>query len=302
MVSNLDKRPRKEINGRAHIKYDDYWIRFYEPPPDSYRARLELIDALTRRAFHHSEPGINTPGSRLELARAHWERQSDPDKQRVNAAMLAGALFNRATDIFNSVVEMEAKGIKISRHNELLRQCGRYLQEALELGKYVRHISGEEGVDEFLGEPLKIFTLPIKDYYESRYIKIAQAMRTIDEIIERMIEVFGRIPRFPDVAPRLKEYGETAKRFTEIMKSDPDFFTIWPEFVVFRDRIMAYVPESREYSSEQFGDPEYLRACKLLTGGCDLIYHVSSVRVPMTKSSRAYLEHLDAFHATPSGA
>ena len=97
MASSIDTRPRKRVDEREYIQYDEYWIRYYEPPEDTFRARLNLIDALTRRTFHHCEPGINTPGYRLELARQRYESQDNPERKRVNAAMLAGALFNRAT-------------------------------------------------------------------------------------------------------------------------------------------------------------------------------------------------------------
>ena len=57
--------------------------------------------------------------------------------------MLAGALFNRAADIFTTVVDLEAKGVHISPDNELMRQCGEFFGEALELGKTVKHYSGQ---------------------------------------------------------------------------------------------------------------------------------------------------------------
>ncbi len=298
MNANLDSRPRKVVDGREYIRYDDYWIRFYEPPEDSYRARRDLIDALTRRTFHHSEPGINTPGYRLELARTRYEKQTDPAKKRVNAAMLAGALFNRATDIFTSVVEMEEKGIHISRDNELLKECGRCFREALELGTMVRHVSGEEGVDEMWGEPFKVFTLSIKDYYESRYIKIAQTMRTIDDVSSRMVEVFEPMDAFPGIAERIIAYADVAKRYTEMMKTDPDFFVIWPEYVVNGDNLLEYIPDADEYDRQIFENPERIHALKLLKNGRDLISHVSGVRVPMRKSTATFLSHLDDFQAS----
>ncbi len=298
MNANLDSRPRKVVGGREFIQYDGYWIRFYEPPEDSYRARRDLIDALTRRTFHHSEPGINTPGHRLELARSHYEEQSDPAMKRVNAAMLAGALFNRATDIFTSVVEMEEKGIRISRDNELLKECGRCFREALELGTMVRHVSGEEGVDEMWGEPFKVFTLSIKDYYESRYIKIAQTMRTIDDVSSRMVEVFEPMDAFPGIAERIIAYADVAKRYTEMMKTDPDFFVIWPEYVVNGDNLLEYIPDADEYDRQIFENPERIHALKLLKNGRDLISHVSGVRVPMRKSTATFLSHLDDFQAS----
>jgi len=61
-----------------------------------------------------------------------------------------------------------------------MRTCGECFAEALELGKQVKHHSGEEGIDELWGEPSRAFTLPMEEYYRSRYIKVAQTMANID--------------------------------------------------------------------------------------------------------------------------
>jgi len=178
---------KKKIEEHYFVFYDGYWIRYYQPPEESLEARKNLIESLTRRTFHHTEHGINTPGHALEGARAAYDRESDPRKKRVNAAMLAGALFNRATDIFRTVVELGANGVHISRDNELMQECGQCFKEALELGKQVKHYSGQEGIDELWGEPFRAFTAPrIEQFYESRFIKIAQAMRNIDHIADRL--------------------------------------------------------------------------------------------------------------------
>ena len=90
-----DNGTQKTVDGQRFIFYDGYWIRYYQPPADSLVARKNLIESLTRRTFHHTEHGINTPGHALEAARRAYEKQTDARQKRVNAAMLAGALFNR---------------------------------------------------------------------------------------------------------------------------------------------------------------------------------------------------------------
>ena len=126
-----DNGERRTVDGADYIHFHGYWVRYYPPLEESLASRKTLIDHLTRRAFHHTEPGINTPGERLDTARAYYMNQTDPAMKRVNAAMLAGALFNRATDIFTAIVELEEKGVRISRDNELMRACGDYFKEAL---------------------------------------------------------------------------------------------------------------------------------------------------------------------------
>ena len=215
---------RKEINGKPHIFYDGYWIRYYPPPEETLSAKRDLLLVLTRRTFHHTEPGINTPGNRVEIARQAYESELAPERKRVNAAMLAGALFNRATDLFTSIVDLEERGIRIDTDNELMTQCSECFQEALELGKQVRHSSGHEGIDELWGEPLKVFTQSIAAYYESRYVKIAQAMQAIDDVADHMVSTFKAIPGFDEAEDGILDYARAARQESEIMKSDPDFF------------------------------------------------------------------------------
>lgn len=172
MKNNPANGTRSKIDGTPRIFYDGYWIRYYAPPDDSLSNRKTLIDSLTKRAFHHMEAGINTPGKRLEEARRDYESEADLQRKRVNAAMLAGALFNRATDLFTTIVDLGESGVMVSRSNELMRQCSQCFREALELGKQVKHHSGEEGIDELWGEPLKPLVHPRRPFINRAISKL----------------------------------------------------------------------------------------------------------------------------------
>jgi hypothetical protein len=100
---------RRLIDGRERVFYDGYWIKAYVAPADTLTAKKKLIEALTRRLFNHVEHGINMPGHRLDDVRKAFDAETDPDRRRVKGAMLAGALFNRATDIFTKLVELPAR-------------------------------------------------------------------------------------------------------------------------------------------------------------------------------------------------
>ena len=230
------------LDGKPVIYYDGYWIRYYAPPENTLPQKKALIDQMTKRAFHHTEEGINTPGRKLDRARAAWEAETDPARKRVNAAMLAGALFNRATDLFTTIVELGEMGVEISMDNELMKQCGECFKEALDLGKYVKHYSGEEGIDELWGEPFKAFTLPIATVYESRYMKVARAMRDIDGLAEKMEQVFGPLAGFAGIAARIRELAAAAKLEAETMKSDPVIFRVWPRFVAACEAVLDFQP------------------------------------------------------------
>lgn len=280
------------------VYYDGYWIRYYPIPEESLANRKALIDSLTRRTFHHTEAGINTPGEKLEVAREAYERETDAARKRVNGAMLAGALFNRATDLFTAIVGLEEKGVKVSRDNELMRQCAACFKEALELGKQVKHYSGEEGIDELWGEPFKAFTQPLDTVFESRYRKISQTMRDIDLVCNEMIHSFQHDPTFDTAIPLIQRFQSAAKNQLEIMKSDDTFFQVWPDFIASREALDDYRPTPR---SQLKNERDHIdRGLKLITSGAALITYLSEARVPMPKTTQEFLAQCDRFEDTES--
>jgi hypothetical protein len=280
---------RRVTDDVEYIYYDGYWIRYYAPLEDTLANRKRLIDSLTRRAFHHTEAGINTPGRSLELAREAYERETDPEQKRINAAMLAGALFNRATDLFTSIVELGEKGVKVSRNNELMRQCSECFQEALKLGRQVKHHSGCEGIDEVWGEPFKAFTMPVDDFYQSRFIKIAQGMREIDQVAACMIEEFSRRELFTGLEALIVDYADAARHAAETMKKDPIIFQVWPKFVALGEKLDEFRPDLPD-GAEQMLRMRIAYGRALIQEGRRLISYIASARVPMPKSTAAYID------------
>lgn len=290
-----------EIDGRERVYYDGYWIRYYRPPRETLTAKKNLIKSLTRRTFHHTEPGINTPGENIELARSGFKYADCDAEKRVNAAMLAGALFNRATDIFTTVVELEGKGVHISYENELLNECSECLEEAMKLGRQVRHSSGREGLDELWGEPLKAFTLSIADFYKTRYIKISLSMRDIDRIAFDLNRSLVPSGVFDEVKPLVENYSTYAKWSCEIMRKDPDNFFIWPKFVATSDGLREISREicTQHETSRDF--PVIQECCRLVDSGRQLISYISRARVPMPKSTDRYLKRCKKFRDKTKG-
>lgn len=280
---------RRLFDAVEYVFYDGYWIRYYAPLEDTLANRKRLIDSLTRRAFHHTEAGINTPGRSLEQARAAYESETDPRRKRVNAAMLAGALFNRATDLFTAIVNLAELGVQVSHSNELMRECSDCFQEALALGQQVKHHSGCEGIDEVWGEPFKAFTMPVADFYESRFIKIAQSMRDIDEVSRCMIDLFCGHEMFAGLEQLIDEYATAARQTAETMKRDPVIFNVWPSFVALGERLDAFRPAlPAELSKIQRMRLGFGR--DLIQEGRRLIGYIAGARVAMPHRTRAYIE------------
>ena len=265
---------RRIIGGRERVYYDGYWIKTYPVPADTLEAKKRLIEALTRRLFNHTEHGLNIPGTRLDEARRCYLAETDPARQRVKGAMLAGALFNRATDIFRKLVELQAVGVEIHSDDALMRQCGRCLLDAMQLGRCVLHRSGEEGIDELWGEPFRAFSIPLEDFFESRYIKIGQTMRDIDRIAEAMIANFTRIPAFADSEAPIRDFAQAARVKTETLRTDPDTFDVWARLVTAAERLANFAPLA---PADAIDTPRHSVSdgLQLIRTGRDLVFYIA---------------------------
>ena len=296
---------RRIILGEERVFYDGYWIKAYKPPGDTLETKRRLIHALTRRLFNHVEHGINIPGSRLGEARAAYLSETDADRKRVNGAMLAGALFNRAADIFTCLVDLQSAGVDIGPDNSLMRDCGQCLLDALELGKTVRHRGGDEGIDELWGEPFKAFSMTIEDFYDSRYLKIALTMRDIDRIAVVLKETFARSRQITEIDATIDDLADAAKRKCEILRTDPAIFDVWPAFVVAVERLGRITPELPPDANAE-ATREAMEGVALLREGTELMGFIVRARVPMPKSTLEFIERCHrfrlAFFAPPSSA
>ncbi|HEX4404513.1 MAG TPA: hypothetical protein VH560_06785 [Polyangia bacterium] len=295
-AEKIEQGAKRAVGGQWRVFYDGYWIKAYDAPADTLLTKKKLIEALTRRLFNHVEHGVNIPGVRLEEARRAYGLESDPRKARVKAAMLAGALFNRATDVFTKVVEIQALGIEIGPDNDLMRQCGAHLQEALMLGCQVLHRSGEEGIDELWGEPFKAFAFPIEEFYKSRYVKIAQTMRAIDLVTRVLGETLVATPLFADVGPLVADFASAARQKCETLHTDPEIFNVWATFVAAGERLAAFEPAlpADAMAAELERSAQGMR---LLLQAKEIVFCVTRARVPMPKTTRAFCDRCDGFRA-----
>jgi len=291
---------RRIIDGVERVLYDGYWIKTYPVPADTLEAKKRLIEGLTRRLFNHTEHGLNIPGTRLGEAKAAHEAETDPARKRVKAAMLAGAYFNRATDIFRRLVELQGDGIEIRSDDALMRECGQCLLDAMELGRFVLHRSGEEGIDELWGEPFRAFSIPLEDFYESRYIKMGQTMRDIDRIANAMIANFTQIPAFASIDGVVRDLADAAKIKTENLRTDRDIFEVWSQLVTAAERLANFspLPQAVDYRKSDALAHRVSEGLLLIRQGRDLIFYLARARTPMPKSTREYIERCATYLKT----
>ena len=293
MLQEVANGTIREIDGLERIYFDGHWIRYYDVP-NNLAYKKSLIDQLTRRVFHHVEPGINTPGNKLEEVRRRYEAEDDASRKRVLAAMLAGALLNRGSDILTHIVELEQTGVTINPENELIKECGLCFMGALEYGKYIRVKHGREGLEELWGEPFRAFTTPVERFLESRYIKIAHTMQEIDEITEKMNAVFAGSPMFRNQVQLIEELATCGKNTMETLRSDPAIIEIWPRFVTASEQVTDCKPA--------LGEDATRREQALGKRGIDifhrcgtLIEDLTNYRIPMPKTTQTLLQDCDQF-------
>ena len=287
---------RRMFAGAERVFYCGYWIKTYPLPADTLEAKKRLIEALTRRLFNHTEHGLNIPGNRLNDARQSYEAETDPARRRVKAAMLAGALFNRATDVFKKLVELQAEGIEIRSSDALMHECGQCLLDAMELGRFVLHRSGDEGIDELWGEPFRAFSIPLADFYESRYIKIGQSMRDIDRIAEAMVTTLAGIGAFENAEAPVNDFALAAKIKMESLRSDADIFDIWAQLVTSAERLSNLAPIPHAVAAgNAWPRHSHSDGQQLIRNGRDLIFYIAQARTPMPKSTREFIERCERY-------
>jgi hypothetical protein len=297
MSNEVKNGTTREIDGKSCVFYDGYWIRSYHLHKDSYADKKQMIDQLTRRVFHHVEQGINTPSNRLDEIRAIYESEEDPARKRVKGAMLAGSLLNRGRHILTAIVDLEDAGVKIESSNELLRECGRCFIEALSLGKHIKLADGGEGVDELWGEPFKVFSMPIEDFFKSRYIKISQTMSEIDQVSCGICNIIDNNSSFSELMSKILELAVMAKMTCETIRTDPVMFDVWPRYIAAKE---AYEESLQNLlvDKNHKKDEQYMEAYRLIKEGGFILIKLATLRVPIPDSVRHFTRSCTDFIET----
>jgi hypothetical protein len=161
----------------------------------------------------------------------------------------------------------------------------------------VLHRSGEEGLDELWGEPFKAFAFPIEDFYNSRYIKIAQSMQAIDTLAGELIETFAGMSSFAGLEPLLRDFALAAKIKCETLRTDEDIFDVWTSLVVSAEKLAAFRPllpaDASTAEHQQAG-----RGTQLILDGKNIVLHVTRARVPMPKTAEEFVDRCRTFRQT----
>jgi hypothetical protein len=131
--------------------------------------------------------------------------------------------------------------------------------------------------------------MPVVDFYQSRFVKIAQGMRDIDQIAACMTQEFCDRDMFAGLDRLVVDYATAARHAAETMKKDPINFTVWPRFVSMGEKLDEYRPNLPDHADQMLRmRVAYGRA--LLQEGRRLISYIASARVSMPKNTATYIE------------
>lgn len=166
--------------------------------------------------------------------------------------------------------------------------------EALELGENIKLADGGEGIAELWGEPFRVFTMPMQEFFETRYIKLAQTMTEIDRITDAMTEIIRSSEIFYGLEELLEEFAISSKMSCETLRSDPAIFEVWPRYVAARELF----DEFRIIIPNDLADEDRLAAKdknRLLKEGSELLSRLTNLRVPIPDSVGHFIERCQQY-------
>ncbi|MDX1519936.1 MAG: hypothetical protein R3318_07405, partial [Gammaproteobacteria bacterium] len=154
---------------------------------------------------------------------------------------------------------------------------------------------GGEGNTELWGEPFRVFTMSMSEFFETRYIKLAQTMSGIDRVAGAMMSVIKCHKAFNGMKILLDDFALTAKHACETLRSDPAIFEVWPAYVAAKELFEEYplvIPdnikdEEKSRLNEQF---------RVIKEGGELLARLANLRVPIPESVESFIEKCESYN------
>src|SRR4051812_30914789 len=114
-------------------------------------------------------------------------------------------------------------------------------------------------------------------------------MRAIDLIAEVLSETLARRPAFAGVAPLVATFAAAARTKCETLHTDAEIFNVWASFVAAAEELVAFSPEDEGLDAEL--------GLRLMLHAKDVIVSITRARVPMPKTTQAFLDACEAYRA-----
>jgi len=213
-------------------------------PADTLEAKKDLIAALTRRLFNHTEHGLNRARHAPRRGASRLRAGNRPRAAQDQGRHAGRRIIQSGHGVFTQLVEIQRLGVDIQSDNPLMRACGRTPEGsagARQAG--AARGRGEEGIDELWGGALQGGSCSrSRASTKAATSKIAETMRDIDAIADTLIGTFADLPAFRrhrDGRCRARGGGQGQD---ETLRTDPDLFEVWTTFVAAAERLAFFEP------------------------------------------------------------
>lgn len=262
---------RETIAGIERVWWGGYAIRYYEPPPvDAYtEAKIAFMEEGLESFFRHAESGIRPPKNKdlksyVVTLRAEYD-SAPIEEKRVRGALLCGALYRLAVDVLETGVK-QTENRKSAMNSKVLQEAETFLTKANELLKYVKRKGipktepyQVDGVlDGIWGEFFQPATLTTTLFHEHRFLRLARAMKEVDNVRDKAKELVERrkvmFPEAEGYKKLIDDLSDIAKFRMETLRRDlgdkergiPGFRDVFVRLSVVQERWNKFEAEMRE--------------------------------------------------------
>ncbi len=318
------------ITGADGHKYVDplesggkYLVRKYDVPDVSdLPAMRNLIKDFEQRFLHFVDRGYNVTKTSPEKLDRYIEDERDllqeianqrkssnnpafeKDTEEQTKRWLGTALIGRSMRLMRHYLKQKEVGADNAKLEDIFQRVKSDMQEFNQLDVSLRgkrgYLDDDTAIKEMIGEPQKLFIAcvlgqdqPIKDFYDGRYLKIANAMRTIDEAQNA---VAGVLTMDRKIQATFKGMAEAAKHKIQIQHGDKDYPELDKRYMALRDDAQALIGKqinelavafdkvgtrlkpAREAAAKKVANEVHALTC--MKHATDIIYDIAVTRNP----------------------
>lgn len=318
------------ITGADGHKYVDplesggqYLVRKYDAADVSdLPAMRGLIKDFEQRFLHFVDRGYNVTKTSPDKLEAYIQHErsvlKDIEAQRKGSGnadyqketeeltkrWLGTALVGRSMRLMRHYLKQKELGADDAKLDDLQKRVSSDMGEFDRLGISLRgkrgYLDDDTAIKEMIGEPQKLFIAsvlgndqPIKDFYDGRYLKVASAMKSIDETQN---SVAGILTTNRKIETTFKEMAKAAKNKIQIQHGDPDYPELDKRYMALRDDAQALIGERMNELAVAFNKvgtsikpareaaaskaAKEVQALTCLKQATDIIYDVAVTRNP----------------------
>lgn len=258
-----------------------YLVRKYDVPElDDLEAFRSMLKDFEQRFLRNVSRGDFVAATSPEKLNHYIDKEREALKviQMANAGPEKDEKLQAQEDVTKRwlATALLARAMRLSKYHIKLRKAGtqdpaeldpikesiiKDTLEVMSLDPDLRNKRGHADSDgiiaEMPGEPRNIFVASTADskdlmklFYDNRYLKVAESMRSIDKAVAAVARITAR---HPELRTSLREMGETAKHKIQILHNDSDYPAIDLAYIAARDKTHGLIGEAMKEAVSKSG-------------------------------------------------